>query len=121
MQPGNAGLGTNSLKFPSVVPIYLKGSYFENHHKVRTQYINKNHQKINANKTPRNIISRALQHNRYLTTVLKKVIPKKLVGFFEFLLYKKAERVALKESEKSLLEQYINEDYLKFKKDICHE
>ena len=77
-----------------------------------------NHAKINVNKAPRNIISRTLQHNRYLATTLKKVIPKRLVNYFEFLLYKKAEKVSLKESEKILLEHYINEDYLQFKKNI---
>ena len=77
---------------------------------------NQKHQKINANKAPRNIISRILQHNRYLATVLKKFIPKSVVSFFDSLLYKKAEEVSLKASDKTLLEQYINDDYLQFKK-----
>mgnify|MGYP001462071564 CR=1 FL=1 len=75
-----------------------------------------NNERINTNKMPRNIISRTLQHNRYLATTLKKVIPKKIVRYFNFLLYKKAENVQLKEAEKLLLEQYLNEDYLKFNK-----
>ena len=75
-----------------------------------------NNERINTNKLPRNIISRTLQHNRYLATTLKKVIPRKIVRSFNFLLYKKAENVQLKEVEKLLLEQYLNEDYLKFNK-----
>jgi hypothetical protein len=75
-----------------------------------------NNERINSNKTPINIISRILQHNRYLATILKKVIPKKIVRHFECLLYKKAEKVHLKEAEKLLLEQYLKEDYLKFNK-----
>ena len=73
-------------------------------------------ERINANKIPTNIISRTLQHNRYLATILKKIIPRKIVRSFNFLLYKKAENVQLKEVEKLLLEQYLNEDYLKFNK-----
>tara|TARA_B100001250_G_C19682362_1_gene736421 strand:- start:135 stop:968 length:834 start_codon:yes stop_codon:yes gene_type:complete len=75
----------------------------------------KDHERINANKTPRNIISRTLQHNRNLTSKLKRVIPKKFASYFEFLLYKKAEKVQLEDVDRFLLEQYINEDYLKFK------
>ena len=75
-----------------------------------------NNERINTNKIPMNIISRTLQHNRYLATTLKKVIPKKIVRYFNFLLYKKAENVQLKEVEKLLLEQYLNEDYFKFNK-----
>ncbi len=77
--------------------------------------ISKKNKKINANKTPRNIISRTLQHNRYLATLLKKFIPKKVVSFFEILLYKKAEKIILTKSERILLEKYINDDYIKFK------
>tara|TARA_B110000003_G_scaffold76605_1_gene78233 strand:- start:1784 stop:2617 length:834 start_codon:yes stop_codon:yes gene_type:complete len=77
-----------------------------------------NNERINANKVPTNIISRTLQHNRYLATILKKIIPRKIVRSFNFLLYKKAEKVQLKESEKLLLEKYLNEDYLQFKKNI---
>ena len=73
---------------------------------------------INANKIPTNIISRTLQHNRYLATILKKIIPRKIVRSFNFLLYKKAEKVQLKESEKLLLEKYLNDDFLKLKKEI---
>ena len=75
-----------------------------------------NNEKVNANKIPMNIISRTLQHNRYLATTLKKIIPKIIVRYFDFLLYKKAEKVQLQESEELLLEQYLNEDYLKFNK-----
>ena len=75
-----------------------------------------NNERINTNKIPMNIISRTLQHNTYLATTLKKVIPKKIVRYFNFLLYKKAENVQLKEVEKLLLEQYLNEDYFKFNK-----
>ena len=89
-------------KFLDIAKLELKGNY----------------DKINANKAPRNIISRTLQHNRYLATTLKKVVPKKLVSYLEFLLYKKAEKMFLKESEKVLLEQYINDDYVQFKKYI---
>ena len=77
-----------------------------------------NNERINANKIPTNIISRTLQHNRYLATILKKIIPRKIVRSFNFLLYKKAEKVQLKESEKLLLEQYLSEDFLKLKKEI---
>ena len=45
-------------------------------------------EKINSNKEARNIISRALQHNRYLATTLKKIIPKKIINWLNFLLYK---------------------------------
>ena len=75
-----------------------------------------NSEKINVNKEPRNIISRTLQHNRYLATTLKKFIPKKVVDSFEFLLYKKAARIPIKASDRILLEQYINEDFSQFKK-----
>ena len=75
-------------------------------------------ERINANKIPTNIISRTLQHNRYLATILKKIIPRKIVRSFNFLLYKKAEKVQLKESEKLLLEKYLNDDFLKLKKEI---
>ena len=40
-------LGTNSLKFSSVDPIYLKGWHLQNRQKVRAQYIKKNRRKIN--------------------------------------------------------------------------
>jgi len=73
-----------------------------------------NNERVNANKIPMNIISRTLQHNRYLATTLKKIIPKIIVRYFDFLLYKKAENVRLQEAEKLLLEQYLNEDYLQF-------
>ena len=75
-----------------------------------------NNDRVNANKIPMNIISRTLQHNRYLATTLKKIIPKIIVRYFDFLLYKKAENVQIQEAEKLLLEQYLNEDYLKFNK-----
>ncbi len=75
-----------------------------------------NNSRVNANKVPRNFISRALQHNRYLTTILKRYIPKKVVFYFESFLYSEAKKVKLEESEKILLEQYLNEDYLKFNK-----
>ena len=75
-----------------------------------------NNERINANKIPMNIISRTLQHNRYLATILKKIIPRQIVRSFDCLLYKKEEKVQLKESEKLLLEQYLNEDYSKFNK-----
>ena len=77
-----------------------------------------NYVKINANKEPRNIISRTLQHNRNLTTKLKKFIPKKVVNYFEFFLYKKAQKISIKVSDRILLEQYINEDFSKFQKHI---
>ena len=77
-----------------------------------------NYVKINANKEPRNIISRTLQHNRSLTTTLKKFIPKKVVNYFEFFLYKKAQKISIKVSDRILLEQYINEDFSKFQKHI---
>lgn len=76
----------------------------------------KDHERINPNKTPRNIISRTFQHNRNLTSKLKRFIPRELVSYFEFLFYKKAEKVKLEEVDRFLLEQYINEDYFKFKK-----
>lgn len=75
----------------------------------------KHNERINANKKPRNIISRTLQHNRNLTSKLKRVIPRKFAAYFEFLLYTKAEKVQLEDVDRFLLEQYINEDYLKFK------
>tara|TARA_B100000795_G_C22754882_1_gene421062 strand:- start:287 stop:1123 length:837 start_codon:yes stop_codon:yes gene_type:complete len=71
---------------------------------------------INPNKVPTNIISRTLQHNRYLATVLKKIIPKKVVLFFHFFFYKKAERIELNDGDRSLLEEYLQEDYEKFNK-----
>ena len=76
----------------------------------------KDHERINPNKTPRNIISRTFQHNRNLTSKLKRFIPRELVSYFEFLFYKKAEKVKLEEVDRFFLEQYINEDYFKFKK-----
>ena len=77
-----------------------------------------NYAKINANKEPRNIISRTLQHNRYLTTTLKKFIPKKIANYFEFFLYKKAKKISIKASDRILLEQYIKEDFSQFQKHI---
>ena len=74
------------------------------------------HEAINTNKTPRNIISRTLQHNRNLASKIKRFVPRKFVSYFEFFLYKKAEKVQLEEVDRLLLEQYISEDYLKFKK-----
>ncbi len=71
---------------------------------------------INPNKVPTNIISRTLQHNRYLATVLKKIIPKRVVRFLDFLFYKKAAKIELDLKERSLLERYIDEDYKKFNK-----
>jgi len=80
--------------------------------------LNINDKKINANKEPRNIISRAFQHNRYLATTLKKIIPKKIINWLNFLLYKEAKKVNLMQSDLNLLEDYINEDYTQFKKHI---
>jgi hypothetical protein len=57
-----------------------------------------------------------LQHNRNLTSKLKRFIPRKLVSYFEFIFYKKAEKVQLEKADRFLLEQYINEDYSKFNK-----
>jgi hypothetical protein len=73
-------------------------------------------EKINTNKTPINIFSRTLQHNRYLTTVLKKLIPSAVVRFFDFLLYSKAKEVSLIESDRLLLDSYLRKDYLMFNK-----
>jgi len=76
----------------------------------------KDHERINANKIPRNIIARTLQNNRNLTSKLKRFIPRALVSYFEFLFYKKADKVQLEKADRFLLEQYINEDYSKFNK-----
>ena len=76
----------------------------------------KDQERVNANKIPRNIISRTLQHNRNLTSKLKIIIPRELVNYFKFLFYKKADKEQLEEVDRLLLEQYINEDYFKFKK-----
>ena len=73
-------------------------------------------EKININKTPINIFSRTLQHNRYLTTVLKKLIPRAVVRCFDFLLYSKAKEVSLIESDRLLLDSYLRKDYLRFNK-----
>ncbi|MAW21185.1 MAG: hypothetical protein CMD16_02170 [Flavobacteriales bacterium] len=71
---------------------------------------------INPNKVPINIISRTLQHNRYLATVLKKIIPKRVVRFLDFLFYKKAAKIELASKERFLLEKYLEEDYKNFNK-----
>jgi hypothetical protein len=73
-------------------------------------------QTINPNKIPVNIISRTLQHNRYLATILKKVIPRKLILYLNPFLYKKSEKILLKSSERLLLQQYLDEDYSLFNK-----
>ena len=75
----------------------------------------KDQERVNANKTPRNIISKTLQHNRNLTSKLKIIIPQQLVDYLKFLFYKTAEKKQLKEVDRLLLEQYINKDYFKFK------
>tara|TARA_Y100000766_G_C18819766_1_gene562380 strand:- start:83 stop:916 length:834 start_codon:yes stop_codon:yes gene_type:complete len=80
--------------------------------------MNVNYKKVNANKEPINIISKTLQHNRFLATTLKKFIPKKIIDWFNFLLYKEAQKVTLMKSDLNLLEDYINEDYTQFKKHI---
>ena len=73
-------------------------------------------QTINPNKIPVNIISRTLQHNRYLATMLKKVIQQKVIRYLNPFLYKKAEKMLLKNSERLLLQEYLDEDYSAFNK-----
>lgn len=71
---------------------------------------------VNANKAPRNSISRLFQHNRYLVTILKRFTPKLVVRFFEPFLYKKAELVELNADERRMLEKYTSDDYFMFNK-----
>jgi hypothetical protein len=71
---------------------------------------------INASRIPTNIISKTLQHNRYMANVFKKILPKKIIRFFAFLFYKKAEHVQLKDEDRALLQQYLKEDYNNFNK-----
>jgi len=85
---------------------------------IKTLKLGSNYKRINAHKEPRNIISRTLQHNRYLATTLKKFIPKKVVSYLDFFLYKKAKKILLTSYERNLLEEYIDEDYSNFKKNI---
>ena len=81
---------------------YLSRAAFKLLEIDKLEYSNDN-ERINANKIPRNIIARTLQHNRNVTSKLKKVIPKKLVDYVEFLLYKKADKAQLKDVDRFLL------------------
>ena len=72
--------------------------------------------KVNENKTPKNIISKTLQHNRYLATILKRFIPRKVVKVFDPLFYKKAEIEPMSDLEMKLLDEYLKDDFLRFKK-----
>ena len=65
---------------------------------------------INRNKIPRNFISKILQHNRRLTTILKKVIPKGVVKLFESFLYKAAKKVEMTKTEEEALRFCLERD-----------
>jgi len=67
-------------------------------------------QAINRNKVPRNFISKTLQHNRHLATILKKVIPKGVVKLFESFLYKGAEKVEMTKKEEEALRFCLGSD-----------
>jgi hypothetical protein len=67
-------------------------------------------QAINRNKVPRNFISKTLQHNRHLATILKKVIPKGVVKLFESFLYKGAEKVEMTKTEEEALRFCLGSD-----------
>jgi len=72
--------------------------------------------KVNKNKTPSNIVSKFLQHNRHIATVLKFIIPKKLVIFLERFMYKEAVRVKISNRESSILDSIFKADTIELQK-----
>ena len=72
--------------------------------------------KVNKNKMPSNIVSRFFQHNRYIATVLKFIIPKKLVTSLERFMYKEAVPVKISNRESSILDSIFKADILELQK-----
>ena len=66
--------------------------------------------KVNANKKPKNIISKTLQKNRRLTSQLKMIIPRSIVNKFNGLLYKEEEKEEMTVKERSILNDLLKED-----------
>ena len=72
--------------------------------------------KVNKNKMPSNIVSRFFQHNRYIATLLKFIIPKQLVTSLERFMYKEAVPVKISNRELSILDSIIKDDILELQK-----
>ena len=72
--------------------------------------------KVNKNKMPSNIVSRFFQHNRYIATALKFIIPKKLVASLERFMYKEAVPVKISNRESSILDSIFKDDILELQK-----
>ena len=70
-------------------------------------------EKINANKKPKNFVSKFFQNNRRLAQKLKKYIPNSLVHFYKKYFYEKADKISITEEEfqicRNLLSQEVSE------------
>lgn len=75
----------------------------------------KENKKANTNKTPKNFISRFLQHNRYITTLFKYISPKWLINIMSEILYKEADEIIISNEEKYILYNLFNHDIKKLK------
>ncbi|MDC0204187.1 sulfotransferase domain-containing protein [Flavobacteriales bacterium] len=72
--------------------------------------------KVNKNKMPSNIVSRFLQHNRYIATILKRIIPKKLVTSLERFMYKEAVPIKVSNTELNRLDSIFKADILELQR-----
>jgi hypothetical protein len=70
-------------------------------------------QKINKNKSPRNIISRILQRNRKLTSYLKLIVPIKIIKKYNEYLYKPDESTSINDHEYEIVRNILLKDIQK--------
>jgi hypothetical protein len=67
-------------------------------------------EKLNANKKPRNFISRILQKNRNLTSKIKLILPYNFTKKFKKFLYKDAEKIEMSLAEYEYAENLFKEE-----------
>jgi hypothetical protein len=71
--------------------------------------------KINANKTPSNIIAKYLQYNRNITSILKLFVPYQISNLFKRYSYSDPKPIQISEEESKFLIHLLREDQIMFK------